>query len=216
MKRCLQGDESAKTELFNRYYKTVYAIAYKRLGDHDWAESVTQETFLRLFDALPQYRPEYQLPPWLKTITRNQCRGYIRIKDLSMLRIKGSPNENTAEFALRYPALQVPDTDENPLQHLVSAEQRHLVRQLLDRLRPEYRTVLILRYYQKRSYQEIAQLMGIATGTVGTYLNRASKELASLAQNEIPRQFGVYPVDDATRAAFEARKSNRKTPPKNQ
>ena len=93
---------------------------------------------------------------------------------------ESSSNENTGEI-MEQTGIQVSDPGANPLQSLVSRELGQSMADLLAQLKPEHRTVLTLRYYDNRTYQEIADEMHVAIGTVGSLLTRAVEELSTVA-----------------------------------
>lgn len=167
--RCLEGDGAAWEMLVRAYWRRVFNIAYKFVARFDEAEDLTQEIFVKLFRALPTYDRRASFETWLTRVSRNLCIDHYR-------RRRREEERFTDEI----------DPDAIELQELVSRpdatlEQREevaIVRQALAKLPPAYREVVALRDIHELSYEQIAERLQLAEGTVKSRINRGRKELA--------------------------------------
>ncbi|MBI4501331.1 MAG: RNA polymerase sigma factor [Gemmatimonadetes bacterium] len=180
-------DRRAENELFNRHQPDVFSQVFRMLGDYDQADTATQEGFKRAFTRLHLYNPQFRFAPWVVLMAENYCFDhYLTRGEPSVVRLgEAASHEDTGKIMLQT-GIQVSDPGANPLQSLVSRELGQSLADLLARLKPEHRTVLTLRYYDNRSYQEIADLMQVAIGTVGSLLTRAVEELSTLTSSIQP------------------------------
>jgi RNA polymerase sigma-70 factor (ECF subfamily) len=135
------------------------------LGDAASAEEITQETFLRIWKALPSYRGDASLSTWIYAITRNRClTGRKELHDRQAVSIE----EPGVKAAVDSWLASKPEGR----QRLPDSAT------LLAQLSPPYREALRLFYLEEKSYEEVAAMLGLPLGTVKTYLHRARKQLA--------------------------------------
>ena len=174
--RAHAGDSDAFTEIYNEFFPRVYAFTLKRTGNPAEAEDLAQETFVRAFNAIGSYNPRYKFSSWIFKIANNLTIDHLRKKRLDTVSIDGSPNATTAAER-EGTRLIVEDTGERPDGYVESMELGSQIESAIGELRPEYRTVVLLRHVEGYSYDEIAEIMGIPLGTVKTYLHRARTEL---------------------------------------
>ena len=144
--------------------------------DRALAEDLAQETFIKVLNALDSYRPEFKFSSWIFKIANNAAIDQLRKRELNTLSLDGAPGARTAE-EVEATALQAVDRTESPLAELESRELGSEIEQAIGRLRPEYRTAILLRHVEGRAYEEIAEVMDLPLGTVKTYIHRARLEL---------------------------------------
>jgi len=161
---CKRGDRESFRVLFERHKGRVYSIALRYSGDPAIAMDIAQDTFLKLFSGIREFRAESSLESWLYRLVVNSCLDHKR----KVRRIM--PLLDELADALRAPGDSV--TDE-----LVRAELRDDVRSAVAMLPAELRIVIVLRYTQELSYEQIADILGCPSGTVASRLNRAHKML---------------------------------------
>jgi RNA polymerase sigma-70 factor, ECF subfamily len=151
--------KAAFERLVDRYGQKVYRLCCSLLRDPDQAQDAAQESLVRVWKALPRYDQRAALSTWIYTITRNRCLTAIeRRRDLDSL---SDPEvEHQAEAA----GAVAPE-----------GEQDHLavLRELVEALPERYRRALTLYYYEERSVEEVAAMLGLPEGTVKTNLHRA-------------------------------------------
>ena len=170
------GKETAYRELLRRYERPVFSLIFRMVRDRSLAEDLAQETFVKVLNALGSYRPEYKFSSWIFKIANNAAIDQLRRRELDTLSLDGSPEARTAD-EIEATALQATDRTESPLEELESRETGAAIERAIGRLRPEYRTCILLRHVEGRSYEEIAEVMDLPLGTVKTYIHRARLEL---------------------------------------
>ena len=176
-----RGDLRAFNELVLAYQDRVYNLAYRILGDPDAAADATQEAFLSAYQGLDRYRGG-SFRSWLMRIVTNACYDELRrrkrrpVTSLEALTEAGSPPP--------------PPTNTQPESPEAYAERRELHRLLeaaIQTLPPDQRITLVLSDVEGLSYQEIAEITGVALGTVKSRLSRARARLRDylLAHKEL-------------------------------
>jgi len=170
------GKEAAYRELLSRYERPVFSLIYRMVRDRALAEDLAQETFIKVLNALDSYRPEFKFSSWIFKIANNAAIDQLRKRELDTLSLDGAPGARTAE-EVEATALQAVDRTESPLAELEARELGGEIEQAIGKLRPEYRTAILLRHVEGRAYEEIAEVMDLPLGTVKTYIHRARLEL---------------------------------------
>jgi RNA polymerase sigma-70 factor (ECF subfamily) len=179
--RALQGDESAYRELLERFRRPVFSLIYRMIGDHEQAEDLAQESFVKAFNNLDSYNPSYRFSSWLFKIANNHAIDHLRRARLTTVSIHGSPHALDAERE-KETRIVLEAQDESPEQEILALELGTQIERAIARLRPDYRTAIVLRHIENRPYEEIAEIMEVPIGTVKTFLHRARAELrAALA-----------------------------------
>ena len=174
--RARAGQEAAYRELIRRYERPIFSLIYRMVRDRELAEDLAQETFIKALNALHSYRPEFKFSSWIFKIANNAAIDHLRRRELDTLSLEGSPNAETAE-AIEATSLQIGDRAESPLDELEARELGGQIEQAIGRLRPEYRSCILLRHVEGRAYEEIAEILNLPLGTVKTYIHRARNEL---------------------------------------
>lgn len=177
-----QGREGAYGELLRRYHRRVYALIHRLVRDHDLAEDLTQDTFVKAFDALEHHRPESRFSSWILKIANNRAVDHLkRERRLKRRRHDTVPLEPTPDAStprrpaagrLRAAVWNTPTPTPLDTRGLGPA-----LEQALGRLREHYRRCFILREIEGRSYEDIAEILDLPVGTVGSCLTRARKQL---------------------------------------
>lgn len=171
-----RGSDAAYRELLKRYERPVFSLIYRMVRDRELAEDLTQETFIKALNALDSYRPEYKFSSWIFKIANNAAIDQLRRRELDTLSLDGAPGAETAE-AIEATSLQVGSKAESPLDELEAKEIGTAIERAIGRLRPEYRSCILLRHVEGRAYEEIAEMLDLPLGTVKTYIHRARNEL---------------------------------------
>ena len=177
--RALEGDDSAYGELLERFRRPVFSLIYRMIGDREQAEDLAQESFVKAFNNLDSYNPNYRFSSWLFKIANNHAIDHLRRARLSTVSIHGSPHAANAERE-EETRIILESRDESPEQEMLALELGGEIEQAIARLRPEYRTAVILRHIENRPYEEIAEIMEVPIGTVKTFLHRARGELREM------------------------------------
>ena len=170
------GREAAYRELIRRYERPVFALLYRMVRDRELAEDLAQETFVKALNAIDSYRPEFKFSSWIFKIANNAAIDHLRRRELDTLSLDGSPHAATPE-AMQATALQIGARQESPLDAVEAKELGGEIEAAIGRLRPEYRSCILLRHVEGRAYEEIAEILDLPLGTVKTYIHRARNEL---------------------------------------
>ena len=170
------GREAAYRELVRRYERPIFSLLFRMVRDRELAEDLSQETFVKALNAIDSYRPEYKFSSWIFKIANNAAIDHLRRRELDTLSLEGSPHAETPE-AMQATALQLGDRSENALDIVEAKELGATIEEAIGRLRPEYRSCILLRHVEGLAYEEIAQTLDLPLGTVKTYIHRARNEL---------------------------------------
>ena len=170
------GQEAAYRELVRRYERPVFSLVYRMVRDRELAEDLAQETFVKALNAIESYRPEFKFSSWIFKIANTAAIDHLRRRELDTLSLDGSPHAETPE-AIEATALQIGDRQETALEEVEARELGGEIETAIARLRPEYRSCILLRHVDGRAYEEIAEILGLPLGTVKTYIHRARNEL---------------------------------------
>lgn len=174
-----EGREAAYRELIRRYERPVFSLILRMVRDRQLAEDLAQETFIKALNAIASYRPEFKFSSWIFKIANNAAIDQLRRREVDTLSIDGAPNATSADD-IEATALQVGDKGETPLAELEARELGTHIERAISRLRPEYRSCIMLRHVEGLAYEEIAQLLDLPLGTVKTYIHRARHELRDM------------------------------------
>jgi RNA polymerase sigma-70 factor (ECF subfamily) len=174
-----EGRETAFRELIGRYERPVFSLIYRLVRDRERAEDLSQDTFIKVLNALDRYDPSYKFSSWIFKIAHNTALDQLRKKEPETLSLEGSPHAGTAAEA-DASAIAVSSDDPSPEDYAANRELSGVLEAAVGRLRPEYRTAIVLCHMEGRPYEEIAEIMGVPLGTVKTYIHRARHELRDL------------------------------------
>lgn len=177
-----EGREMAYRELLARYERPVFSLIYRMVRDRTLAEDLAQEAFIRAFNAIGSYNPSYKFSNWIFKVANNHTIDYLRKRKLDTVSIDGSPHAATADEASRT-ALVIESGDESPQEYVEHKELGRQIEEAIGELRPEYRSVILLRHVEGYAYDEIAEILDLPLGTVKTYLHRARAQLKQRLEN---------------------------------
>jgi RNA polymerase sigma-70 factor (ECF subfamily) len=171
-----QGREEAFRELIRRYERPVFSLVFRMVRDRETAEDLAQETFIKVLNHIDRYRPEFKLSSWLFKIANNVAIDHLRRRQLDTVSMEGSPHAATAS-EIEATSFDIESRQETALEELESRELGTAIERAIAGLRPEYRSCILLRHVEGRSYEEIAAMLDLPLGTVKTYIHRARHEL---------------------------------------
>jgi RNA polymerase sigma-70 factor (ECF subfamily) len=161
---CRRGEAQAFRALFERHKDKVFSVALRYSGDAAVAQDISQETFLKLFVGVKTFRGESDFGSWLYRLVVNSCLDQKRKTRRLM------PLLDNALAMLKAPGLSAFD-------QISGAEMRGRLREVMADLPDRQRMLLVLRYTQALSYEEIGRILGVAGGTVASRLNRIHRTL---------------------------------------
>jgi RNA polymerase sigma-70 factor, ECF subfamily len=170
------GRDSAFRELVRRYERPVFSLIFRMVRDRETAEDLAQDTFIKVLNHIDRYRPEFKFSSWLFKIANNVAIDHLRKRHLDTISIDGSPHASSAA-EIEATSLDVAVRQESALEEMEAKELGSEIERAIARLRPEYRSCIMLRHVEGRSYEEIAATLDLPLGTVKTYIHRARHEL---------------------------------------
>jgi len=173
--RAREGDQKAYADLMHRYKDSIYFMALKMVNNKEDAMDLTVETFAKAFEKLDKYQPEYAFSTWLFRVGTNNCIDFIRKKKLNTTSINGLIDDEGDERPL-----QIKSDSLNPEEASMKKEQAQLLKVLIDSLPQRYRNLIVLRYFDELSYEEIAEQLDLPLGTVKAQLFRARYLLGNI------------------------------------
>lgn len=164
----LNGNVNAFEEIVKRYQKPIYNLAYKMVGNYDEAKDVAQNTFIKSFEKLGSFDPNYKFFSWIYRIALNEALNLVSSKkrfivlDDSITKTAGSPAED-----------------------FEAKEKADMVNGALAELKDDYKVLIVLKHYQGLSYDEIAEVLNISVQKVKSRLFMARQLLKDiLLQND--------------------------------
>jgi len=167
------GDYAAFEELVNRYEKKIYRLGMNITGNPEDAEDVLQDTFLKAFEHLPEFREDSRFYTWIVRIAVNEALMKLRKRRSSKEVAFEETEDQDGEVQVRDYA----DWRPNPEQMLAREEMEQILRTAIQALPPGFRTVFYLRDVEGLATEETAQLLNLSTGAVKARLFRARLRL---------------------------------------
>jgi len=172
LSRAAAGDEGAFREIVNRYKNGLYAFLRNFLNRYDLVEDVFQETLLQLYTSQASFDTSRPLRPWLFTIAANKAKDALRKMQRTAAIPIGAmtgPEEMSFNDALNV----LTATEVRPYEQLQTDETAESVRRIIADMPENLREILILAYFNKFSYKQMAQVLSIPIGTVKSRLHTA-------------------------------------------
>ncbi|MDG5799112.1 sigma-70 family RNA polymerase sigma factor [Marinilabiliaceae bacterium ANBcel2] len=183
--RAVKGEQQAYADLMAKYRDAIYFMLLKMINNKTDAEDLTIEAFGKAFKNLAQYSPNYAFSTWLFKIASNNCIDFIRKKKNNHVSIDGSYSEEKENE----PSVHLKDNTPDPEEFLIRSQKAVLMRTVVKKLKPRYRTLIELRYFNEFSYEEISEELDLPLGTVKAQLFRARELLFNTLKNsEVKRK----------------------------
>lgn len=178
-KALYERDQQAYARLMQNYREALYYMMLKMTNNRTDAEDLTIEAFGKAFKNLHHYSPRYAFSTWLFKIASNNCIDYMRKKQKEGFVAHDEEDRNNDHNELEAPSEQL-----SPEEMMMKRENIRRIKEVVDRLKPHYRTLVKLRYFQEYSYEEIAHQLDIPLGTVKAQLFRARDFLQSMMKGQ--------------------------------
>lgn len=177
--RCLDGDTEAYAALVRRYQGAVYATAHYYMGRYGEADDVAQEAFWQAYKSLPHLRDPEKFGPWLKEVSTRTAANWLR-RNLPRLRMETPlPAKRTVRFE---------DMRRGPQGIAERGEIYDRVQMAIDALPERYRLIVVLRFMQEMSYDEIGRFTGESRDEIRGVLHRATVQLREMLEEQDERQ----------------------------
>lgn len=165
--KAILGDQKAFSALMTFYWPTIEGFFAMNLSSKEDVEDLSIATFTKAFDKIKSYNSSYAFSTWIQTIATNSLIDFFRKKEQKTISIdadvkneKGNPHE-------------IEDLDTNPELNYIQQQKNKQLFSLVEKLKPHYRELIVLRYLEELSYDEIAQKLNIPLGSVKAKLFRA-------------------------------------------
>lgn len=165
--KVLGGDNRAFEKLVEKYKKRIYYLAYKMTRDHDSADELAQESFVKAYQALSRFKRGYSFYTWIYRICVN----------LSINFLKREKNSVSTDFISDKDLLHFSRSVSNQLESMIASEQAAIVKEALEMIPPDQKAVFILKTYENMTYEQMAEVMNCSVGTVMSRLYRARHKL---------------------------------------
>jgi RNA polymerase sigma-70 factor (ECF subfamily) len=185
IERLKQGDATAFEILIAERSGEVYGLLYRLTENSEEARDLTQETFLRAFQSIGQFRGESDLRTWIYRIAINQARNRWRWWRRRRRDATVSLDSDSAHGKQPLVNVLSSDRDDSPEQETLLRERERALRKALRSLSLSYRETVILRDIEGFSYEEIAETLGINVGTVKSRLARGRQELKTRLEGSL-------------------------------
>lgn len=181
VKRCREGDREAQRALYDRTSGPVYRLLLKMTANPDDAFDLAQETYLKAFTRINQFDGRSSVATWLYRVAVNEALQFLRSAGRTRARLREISPEQCAESNIEQSSIRLDMND------------------ALATLPPSDRAMLLLRYQEGLDYRAIAEVVGCASGTVASRLNRAHRNLREILRKSYDpneeKEHGNHPID---------------------
>lgn len=175
-----EGDQRAYADLMRMYREPLYLMLLKMTNDPTDADDLTIEAFGKAFSSLHLYSPTHAFSTWLFSIATNNCVDFIRKKRLQTVYLDDM-RTCAGDDAYEYP---IPSDASNPEEAFIKDQRVQMLREVVKQLKPRYRQLVELRYFEELSYEEIADRLHMPLGTVKVQLFRARDLLHNILSSK--------------------------------
>ncbi len=168
-----EGNERAFNQLVLQYKEKIYWLVRRMIPDHDDANDVTQNVFIKAYQSLESFKGDSSFYTWLYRIAVNLSLNEIRRKKIR--RTFSIDDQETG---------QLQSQEEQPHEQLERAERTRLIRQAIDQLPEKQKKVFVLRYYEELPYEEIAKILKTSVGGLKANYFHAVKKIGKYIKHE--------------------------------
>ncbi|WP_219834299.1 RNA polymerase sigma factor SigW [Paenibacillus sp. R14(2021)] len=176
----LKGDQRAFAELVELYQDKLYHMTYRMLYNRQEAEDVVQEVFLRVYKNLERYDATMKFSTWIYRIATNLCIDRLRKrKPVYSLDAESSDHEGLDGYAM------IPSDDRTPESELLLSDTQRIIHQAIETLPAKYKSVMVLRYLEELSLQEIGDVLDMPVTTVKTRVHRGREFLRKKLEHKL-------------------------------
>lgn len=179
IEKSIQGDVASFEKLIVKYNRYVYNIAFRMMGNEEDAKDMSQETLIKAFKAIGQFKMEASFSTWLYRITINVCKDELRKRKENVLSYDAElSEESTLKDIIR-------DDAANPILIYEKIELKASIETALSKLSDDNKSVVVLKDLLGYSYEEIGEILQIPIGTVRSRLNRSRSALKHILQIQL-------------------------------
>lgn len=169
----IDGRSDGFEELVRRYQRPITGYVFRMIGDYESSLDVTQEVFIKVYNSLTKYSPEYKFSTWLYRIAHNAAVDHLRRNSANLQSLEAQSADGTFE-------LQIESHGVTPEQEHERSEWRNEIESVVKCLPPPYRDLILLRHARDLSYDEIAEVTALPLGTVKNRLFRAREMMREM------------------------------------
>jgi RNA polymerase sigma-70 factor (ECF subfamily) len=170
--RVLAGDQGSFGTLVERYQDRLVSFLFRMLRDLDTAHDLSQEVFLRVYQALDRFDPQFKFSTWTFRVAHNLGVDELRRRKVRWVPLQRQDAEDETPWER-----ELPSSEPSPYQDLRNEQRGDAIQQAIDALPGDYRELIVMRHYAELSYEEIAQLKRMPLGTVKNKLFRGRQML---------------------------------------
>lgn len=178
VQNAIKGDQKSYAELLGRYRDAIYFMLLKMVNNKIDAEDLTIEAFGKAFRNLSQYSPSFAFSTWLFKIASNNCIDFLRKKKNDVISLDNPTDNNDQDQSIPLAANVL-----DPEEELIKDQKENVMRNIVTKLKPRYRKLIELRYFNEYSYEEISKELELPIGTVKAQLFRARELLYNVIKN---------------------------------
>lgn len=171
VKQALHGESQAFEQLVQIYQQKVYALSYRYMGNEEDAYDMAQESFIKAYRSLKSFKGDSSFGTWIYRITTNVCLDEIRRRKRRVVPL--SLDEPLATLDGNEVEKEIADSSLTADRIYEQKEFSEYLQKLLNEMKPEHKTAIILRDVMELSYEEIAAVLNCSIGTVKSRINRA-------------------------------------------
>lgn len=172
IKQVIKGDQDAFADIVEIYRNSIFQLGYRMLGNRHEAEDIAQEAFIRAYVNIKSFNQELKFSTWLFRIATNLCIDRMRKKKPDYyLDAEVSGTDGLTMYS------QLASNSPLPEKELESLELQETVQQEILKLPEKYRTVIVLKYIEELSLNEISEILDMPLGTVKTRIHRGREAL---------------------------------------
>ncbi len=171
IRKILDGDKSAFTFIQNKYKSRIKSLVRRMIKDPDDVDDLTQEAFIKAYNALDTFQFAYNFSAWIYRIASNSCIDFLRKKRFNTISLNQSIGGEDDLY------IDIPTNDMTPDVEMISKERKKILNKAIEDLPDNYKEIIKLRHTEEMDYKEIADKLEIPLGTVKAHLFRARKLL---------------------------------------
>ncbi|WP_420481832.1 RNA polymerase sigma factor SigW [Cohnella zeiphila] len=174
-----KGDQRAFAEIVDLYKDKLYHLAYRMMNNRQEAEDVVQESFLRVYKHLDRYDENQKFSTWIYRIATNLCIDRLRKRRPVYSLDAETDHEGLDGYAM------LPSDERTPESEVILSETQRLIRDAIETLPVKYKSVMILRYLQDLSLQEISDVLDLPVTTIKTRVHRGREFMRKKLENKL-------------------------------
>lgn len=169
IEKCKEYDKYSFMKLYNMYEKYLYSLCFNYVQNPHDALDMVQEIYIKIFKNINKFDTDMPFHPWIRKISVNTCLNFKRTIKNNVISMNANISHTEDEIALEDTFV----SKEDVLEEIINSETKTIIKTYLNEMPEEYRMVILLRYYEELSYNEIAEIIGKPLGTIKTEIYRA-------------------------------------------